>query len=150
LARDALASVQLLVRVLIEVAYLDLPIVAPARQNETVLLPDSVVRQDQWFEVGELRRAEFDKAITLWNSARYGVLLGMNADIADLIDQIDRELDRLTDIAFSRRSSREEFRGERAELGRLIAGFLDLVRREAGLPVLKRSTIWSWDGDPSS
>lgn len=91
------------------------------------------------------QRAAFGQAVTGWNSAMYGVLVGADARIAQNVREIDQEVDRLLGEALARRWDRIEFRAERARLGELMAQHVALVRSEAGLPAMELPTVWTWN-----
>ncbi|HXZ74994.1 MAG TPA: hypothetical protein VEH31_29565 [Streptosporangiaceae bacterium] len=66
-------------------------------------------------------------------------------EVAEKIPRLDREVDRLLDLAVARRWTRAEFRQERAPLGRMAAEYLRHARRLAGLPDIDLPSIWAWD-----
>lgn len=87
----------------------------------------------------------YHEATIGWNSARYAALLVALPGPAAQIAPLDREVDRLLDLAASRPWTRDEFRKERADLGRLAAEYLRTSRREAGFPDIALPSIWTWD-----
>jgi hypothetical protein len=89
--------------------------------------------------------AAFVEATVEWNNALYGVLLIAPPGVAAKIPQLDREVDRLLDLAVFRSWTRTEFRQERANLGRMAAEYLRLTRSLAGLPDIELPSIWTWD-----
>lgn len=100
--------------------------------------------------IGTPLRADYDLAITAWNSARYGVLVGMDQRSAQLVLELDREIDRLIDAALARHWTRSEFRGERRRTGELMAEFIEHTRIRAELSPLDLTTVWTWDITPDS
>lgn len=84
LSRDALSTLQRLVRATINVAYIDLP-TRSANQTDTAAQAEA--------------RAVFERAVTDWNAAMYGVLVGADSAAADSVRRIDKEVDRLTGLA---------------------------------------------------
>ena len=87
----------------------------------------------------------FNEATVEWNNALYGALLIAPPGVAGEIPKLDREVDRLLDLAVARRWTRREFRQERVRLGRMAADYLRLARGLAGLPDIDLSSIWAWD-----
>lgn len=92
--------------------------------------------------------AAFVEATVQWNSATHGALLISPPDVAAKIPPLDREVDRLLEVAVGRIWTRTEFRHERQQLGRMAAEYLNLARHLAGLPSLKLPSIWTWDAQP--
>jgi hypothetical protein len=88
----------------------------------------------------------FHEATVQWNNAIYGALLIAPPAVATEIPKLDREVDRLLDLAVARRWTRAEFRRERVLLGRMAAEYLKVARRLAGLSEIDLSSIWTWDG----
>ena len=121
---NLLSALQLLVRRMINVSYLD--------EKESVDPASAVV-------------ASFSEATVAWNSALYSALLITSPEVAAAIPELDREVDRLLDLARSRRWKRGEFRGERVRLGRMAAEYLRRARKTAGLPDIELPSIWAWD-----
>jgi hypothetical protein len=135
---NLLTALQLLVRRMINVAYLD-----PAVWRDPVSLdPKKWKDQDPATspEVGA-----FVEATVGWNNALYGALLIAPPSVAAKIPELDREVDRLVDLAVSQIWTRTEFRQERAKLGRMAAEYLRLTRSLAGLPDIELPSIWTWD-----
>ena len=95
-------------------------------------------------------RTRYHDATIEWNSAMYRALLINSPELAIRIRALDREVDRLLDLAMSRSWRREEFREQRKELGRLAAGYLQLARNVSGLPDVELTSIWAWDIDPQT
>jgi hypothetical protein len=118
---DLLSSLQLLVRRMIDVAYLE---------------PE---------DPASPRATAFVEATVGWNNALYRALLIVPPGVAAEIPHLDREVDRLIDLAVARTWTRTEFRLERANLGRMAADFLKLSRKLAGLADIDLPSIWTWD-----
>jgi hypothetical protein len=95
-------------------------------------------------------RTRYHDATIEWNSAMYRSLLINSPELASRIRALDREVDRLLDLAMSRSWQREEFREQRRELGRLAAGYLQEARRVSGLPDVEIRSIWAWDVAPQT
>lgn len=129
LSSAALAALQALVRATINIAYADLP---PRSRDHM----DSAAQ-------AELRKA-YETTVTVWNSAMYAVLVGSDEQAARGVREIDLEIDRLTDLALSKRWERVDFREQRRRLGTLMANHIDTARREANLPPLDLRTVWTW------
>jgi hypothetical protein len=89
--------------------------------------------------------AAFVEATVGWNNALCGALLIAPPSVAAKVPQLDREVDRLVDLAAARTWTRTEFRQERARLGRMVAEYLKLARSLAGLPDIELPSIWTWD-----
>lgn len=87
----------------------------------------------------------FHEATVQWNNAIYGALLIAPPGVATEIPKLDREVDRLLDLAVARKWTRAEFRHERVSLGRMAAEYLKVARRLAALPDIDLSSIWTWD-----
>jgi hypothetical protein len=87
----------------------------------------------------------FGEAAVQWNNARYGALLIVPPEAAGEIPKLDREVDRLFDLARERQLTGAEFRQQRVRIGRMAAEYLRLARRLAGLPDIDLSSIWTWD-----
>jgi hypothetical protein len=121
---NLLSALQLLVRRMINVAYLT--------EKESVSQASPAV-------------ASFNEATVAWNNALYGALLIAPPGVAAQIPQLDREVDRLLDLAVARRWTRAEFRAERVKLGRMAADYLKLARTLTGLPDINLPSIWAWD-----
>jgi hypothetical protein len=124
---NLLSALQLLIRRMINVAYLD----GPAALDQS--LPEV---------------AAFAEATVGWNNALYAALLVTPPEVAARIPALDREVDRLLDIACERAWTRAEFRQHRLPVGRMAADYLRLARRLAGLPDIDLSSIWTWDAEP--
>ena len=121
---NLLSALQLLVRRMINVSYLD--------ETESVNPASAVV-------------ASFSEATVAWNSALYSALLITSPKVAAEIPELDREVDRLLDLAVSRQWNRGEFREERIKLGRMAAEYLRRARKTAELPDIELPSIWAWD-----
>jgi hypothetical protein len=121
---NLLSALQLLVRRLMNISYLD--------EKES---------GDQASAI----RAAFSEATIAWNSALYSALLITPPEVAAEIPKLDREVDRLFDLAVSRQWSCQEFREERIRLGRMAAEYLKHARKIAGLPDIELPSIWAWD-----
>jgi len=94
--------------------------------------------------------AAYNEAAVEWNRALYNALLIAPPGVAKQIPRLDREVDRLLDLAVGRAWTRLEFRTERAQLGRMAAEYLRISRNLAGLPDIELSSIWAWDeGTPA-
>lgn len=121
---NLLGALQLLIRRMISVSYLD---------------PEDSV------DPAIPAVAAFSEATVEWNSALYSALLITSPEVAAKIPELDREVDRLNEIARSRRWERGEFRQERVKLGRMAAEYLRRARETAGLPDIELPSIWAWD-----
>jgi hypothetical protein len=104
------------------------------------------VSPDVTTETNEAAWAHHHEAATRWNSARYAAALVCPASELVRLDDIDREVDRLLDLALSKQWKSREFRVERQGLGRLAAAYLVEVRSNAGQKPIQIETLWSWDG----
>jgi hypothetical protein len=89
--------------------------------------------------------AAYHGASVKWNSSIYAALLVSSPEIADLVQDLDREVDRLLELALRKPWSRAEFREERRSLGRLAATYLNASRAEVGWPPIPIDTVWAWD-----
>jgi hypothetical protein len=124
-----LSALQLLVRRMINVAY---------------------VSAEASVDQGSPLVAAYNEAAVEWNRALYNALLIAPPGVAEQIPRLDREVDRLLDLAVGRAWTRLEFRTERAQLGRMAAEYLRISRNLAGLPDIELSSIWAWDeGNPA-
>jgi hypothetical protein len=121
---NLLSALQLLIRRMINVSYLD---EKESRDPESAVV------------------ASFSEATVARNSALYSALLITPPEVAAEIPQLDREVDRLLDLAVSRRWKRREFRKERIKLGRMAAEYLRRARKFAELPDIELPSIWAWD-----
>jgi hypothetical protein len=88
--------------------------------------------------------AHFD-ASGSWNSSIYAALLVSPPKIADLVQGLDREVDRLLGRAREKQWSQHDFREERRALGRLAAAYLNAARVETGWSPIPIESIWAWD-----
>jgi hypothetical protein len=126
-ANDLLSSLQILVRRMITVAYL----------------------QDKFTDDAPTAMVQYREATVSWNSAMYGALLVSPRPVAEFIPVLDREVDRLLDAAWARSWSRAEFRQERRVLGEMAAEYLGLCRKLAGFEAIDLPSVWSWGPEPS-
>jgi hypothetical protein len=124
---NLLSALQLLVRRMINLAYLS--------PTESVDPASPVV-------------AAFHEATVEWNKALYGALLIAPPGVATEIPELDREVDRLVDLAVASIWTRSDFRNERTRLGRMAAAHLKLARTVARLPDIDLHSIWAWDNEP--
>lgn len=69
--------------------------------------------------------AAYHEASVKWNSSIYAALLVSSPEIADMVQELDREVDR--------------------SLGRLAATYLNASRAEVGWPPIPIDTVWTWD-----
>lgn len=135
---DLVTSLQLLIRRMINVAYLD-----PA-ESGSYELQDFDKRRPQSPQAISVMAAH-DDATAVWNSARHKALLITPPELAAKIPELDREVDRLLELAHARAWTRAEFRQERILLGRMAANYLRLARKLARLPDIELISIWTWD-----
>ena len=135
---DLVTALQLLVRRMINVAYLD-----PAESGSYELQEFEKRRPQNQHAVAIM--AAFDDATAEWNSARHKALLITPPQVAEKIPELDHEVDRLLDLAHAQAWTRAEFRQQRIPLGRMAAGYLKLARRLVGLPDIELTSIWAWD-----
>lgn len=135
---NLLSALQLLVRRMINVAYLD-----PSEWMSQDSLDPKKWKDRDPKSAPEV--AAFVEATVSWNNALYRALLIAPPSVATKIPELDREVDRLVDLAVSRIWTRTEFRRERASLGRMAAEYLRLARSLAGLPDIELPSIWTWD-----
>lgn len=87
----------------------------------------------------------YHEASVVWNSSIYAALLVSPPRIASMVQDLDREVDRLLEQALDKPWSRMEFREERRSLGRLAAAYLNASRAETGWPPIPIETVWAWD-----
>jgi len=141
---DLITALQLLMRRMINVAYLD-----PAESGSYEL--EEFAKRRPQNQRAETTMAAFDDATASWNSARHKALLITPTQAAEKIPELDHEVDRLLNLAHSQAWTRAEFREQRIPLGRLAADYLRLARQLAGLPDIALTSIWAWDrGDSAS
>jgi hypothetical protein len=98
------------------------------------------------------RNGGFDYVIPEWNSSMHQLFVTAPAEIVMLSPQIDTELDRRLDLAIDEQWSREAFRAERVEVGKLVAQFVNVARSATGADNLDAEKVWTWadpSGDPS-
>ena len=121
---ELLSSLQEVVRRMIDLAYLS---EKPAR--------------------GAPRTASaYHEATIGWNSSIYAALLVSPPQLAVLVQNLDREIDRLLDQALGKQWSRADFREERRALGRLAADYVNASRAEVGWSPAPIDSVWAWDG----
>jgi hypothetical protein len=135
---DLVTALQLLIRRMINVAYL-----APS-ESGSYDLQEFDKRRPQNHRA-EAVMAAFDDATAGWNSARHRALLVTPPQVAEKVPELDHEVDRLLDLAHSRAWTRAEFREQRILIGRMAADYLKLARRTAGLPDIELASLWAWD-----
>jgi hypothetical protein len=87
----------------------------------------------------------YHEASVGWNSSIYAALLVSPSKIADMVQNLDREVDRLLAQALEKPWSRADFREERRALGRLAAAYLNASRAEAGWSPIPLESLWAWD-----
>jgi len=92
-----------------------------------------------------LESSAYRDATIAWNSAIYAALLVSPPHVAVMVQAIDREVDRLVDLAIAQRWSRAGFRDERRVLRKLAERYLNAMRSETGWPPLQIDTVWAWD-----
>lgn len=134
---NLLSALQLLIRRMTNVAYLDPSVWKDPKTFEMATLDDrdpSVAMVSAYVE-----------ATVGWNNAMYAALLVAPPSVAAKIPPLDQEVDRLCDLAVARTWTRTEFRSERAELGRMAAEYLRTARNLAGLADIALPSIWTWD-----
>jgi hypothetical protein len=122
-----LTSLQALIRPMIDVAY----------------LPDKHIDS-----VRSAALEAFHESTINWNGAMYEALLVSTPPVANLIQGLDQEVDRLLNLAMAKQWSRADFRSERIPIGRLAAGYLRLARRKSGLAPIDLDSVWAWSGQP--
>jgi hypothetical protein len=93
---ELLGSLQLVVRRLRDIAYLE------DKKSSTAIRANDA----------------FHDATTRWNTAMYAALIAAQAATSDILFSLDREVDRLSDVAKGRALSTIEFRAERRHRGR--------------------------------
>jgi len=127
ISTELLSSLQELIRQMIDVAYLA---EKPPR--------------------GSTAYAAYHKVTIGWNSSIYAALLVSPPNVVDIVQGLDRDVDRLTDRAMEKRWSRAEFREERRAIGRLAADYLNASRAETGWSSIPLKSVWTWDAAPPS
>ena len=90
----------------------------------------------------------YHEATVKWNSSIYAALLVSPPKIANMVQDLDREVDRLTERAMEKSWPRTEFREERRSIGRLAASYLNASRAEIGWPPIPIDSVWAWDESP--
>ena len=86
----------------------------------------------------------FDQVISDWNGALHQLLITAPPRLVALSRDLDKELDRLLDLAIENRRSREAFRAERVRSGRLAAEFVEEARRATGAAPFPIENVWTW------
>lgn len=87
---------------------------------------------------------ELHLATIRWNTARYGAALITPEAQIGLLQEIDTELDSMMDAALSKQWVSRDFRGEREQLGRLGASYMNRVRVDEGLEATGITSLWPW------
>jgi hypothetical protein len=123
---ELLTALQALMRRMLDLAFL-----ADKRSNEE----------------GRTAISRYHEATIDWNSAIYAALLVGPRSLALRVQGLDREVDRLLDGAMSKQWTRQEFRDERREIGRLAAEYVSAVRKLTGQPDIQLRSVWTWDQD---
>jgi hypothetical protein len=100
---DLMSALQLLIRRMINVAYLD-----PAESGSYELQDFEKRRPQNAHAISVM--AAFDDATAGWNSARHKALLITPPEVAAKIPELDHEVDRLLDLAHARTWMRADFR----------------------------------------
>jgi hypothetical protein len=131
-----LSALQLLMRRMTNVAYLS----SDEWKDATALDPEKWDDRDP----SSPTVAAFVETTVQWNSAIHTALLISPPSVAAKIPPLDREVDRLLELAIERIWTRTEFRRERLQLGRMAAEYLNLARNLAGLPNIELPSIWTW------
>jgi hypothetical protein len=122
---ELLSSLQEVIRRMIDLAYLT---EKPARGSTTGRTPSA-----------------YHEATIGWNSSIYAALLVSPPNLAALVQNLDREVDRLLERALEKQWSRIDFREERRRLGRLAANYLNASRAEVGWSPVPIDSVWAWD-----
>jgi hypothetical protein len=123
---EVLSALQTLMRRMIDLSYLDDKKVG---ERATTVL------------------SAYHEATVQWNNALYAVLLIAPPETVPAMSDLDREVDRLLELAHARVWDREGFRRERIQLGRMAADYLRLARRQGGMVAIELASIWTWDAD---
>jgi hypothetical protein len=121
---ELLSSLQEVIRRMIDLAYLA---EKPARGSPTG------------------SSSAYHEATIGWNSSIYAALLVSPPKLAALVQNLDREVDRLLERALEKQWSRIDFREERRGLGRLAADYLNASRAEVGWSPVPIESVWAWD-----
>lgn len=127
---ELLSSLQNVIRRMIQLAYL------PEKPRLQTGSPDPA-------------SAAYHEASVGWNSSIYAALLVSPPKVADLVQVLDREVDRLLELALERHWSRADFREDRRPIGRLAAEYLNASRAETGWSPILIESVWAWD-EPSA
>jgi hypothetical protein len=122
---ELLSSLQEVIRRMIDLAYLT---EKPTRGSPAGRTPSA-----------------YHEATIGWNSSIYAALLVSPPDLAALVQNLDREVDRLLERALEKQWSRTDFREERRGLGRLAANYLNASRAEVGWSPVPIDSVWAWD-----
>ena len=77
----------------------------------------------------------YHEASVKWNSSIYAALLVTSPKIADMVQDLDREVDRLLARAMEKPWSRAEFRKERRSLGRRLLHFAAAPKSKTAGPL---------------
>jgi hypothetical protein len=94
---------------------------------------------------GSPEYAAYHEVTIGWNSSIYAALLVSPPNVVNLVQGLDREVDRLLERALEKQWSRAAFREERRALGRLAANYLNASRAETGWPSIPLESVWAWD-----
>ena len=82
-----------------------------------------------------------------WNSARHeAALIAPQAELK-LLAKLDREQDRLLEVAVLKPWDPSDFRRERAQLGELAGEYIRVARSTAGEGATDLPSLWSWAND---
>lgn len=135
---EALKSMQRYMREILSLAYGD----GPPYRREVIdgvehVFPRASSRPRE-------QDATFDEVVSDWNSALHKLLVSAPPTVVRLSRAIDHELDRLLDLAIDGDWSREGFRSERVEVGRLVAELVVETRSAAGAPPVAVTNAWTW------
>jgi hypothetical protein len=82
-----------------------------------------------------------------WNSARHEAALIAPQEELKLLAKLDREQDRLLEVAVLKRWDPSNFRRERAQLGELAGEYIRVARSTAGEGATDLPSLWSWASD---
>ena len=83
-----------------------------------------------------------------WNGALAKGLAVLLPHQSSFLLEMDREVDRLLDLANFRQWERLEFRPKRERLGELALDLINDLRNSADLGRLETHSIWSWAEEP--
>lgn len=121
---ELLSSLQQVIRRMIHIAYL------PDKPKLATPVPASSAYHD---------------ASASWNSSIYAALLVAPPKITELVQGLDREVDRLLKLAMEKQWSQPDFRDERRALGKRAADYVNACREQAGWSESPITSIWTWD-----